>query len=158
MAENINSSSQPQWGRNPKRKVKYAAPKPLAAGGAAPVGPVDDPALIANAATIIKSDRPAPVYPAPAPRASRVESEPDEADFKLRDLVSHMAKGLVDHPEAVDVEIVSAGDGGMLELHVHQDDVGHVIGKQGRTANSLRLTLAAAAGKVDRRVTLEIAD
>jgi hypothetical protein len=149
------SSSQPQWGRNPKRKVKYAAPKSVQAGGA-PVGPVDDPALLAQAATIIRSDRPAP--PPPAPRAAREHHEPDATDEKLRDLVVYLAKGLVDHPDAVDCEIVAAGDGGMLELQVHADDIGHVIGKQGRTAKSLRLTLDAAAGQADRRMSLEIAD
>ena len=56
------------------------------------------------------------------------------------------------------VEILSAGDDGVFELHVHPDDLGHVIGKQGRTARSLRLTLGAAAARVDRRVDLEIAD
>ena len=69
-----------------------------------------------------------------------------------------MAKGLVDHPDDVQVEIVHPGDGGELELRVHGDDMGHVIGKQGRTARSLRLALGAAAGRVDRRVDLEIAD
>ena len=152
------SASQPQWGRNPKRKVKYGAPKSAAAGNVA-VGPVDDPELLAKAAVIIRSDRPAPPPPpARAAREQREHHEPDGTDEKLRDLVVHMAKGLVDHPDAVDVEIVSAGDGGMLELHVHGDDVGHVIGKQGRTARSLRLTLDAAAGLADRRMTLEIAD
>jgi predicted RNA-binding protein YlqC (UPF0109 family) len=150
------SSSQPQWGRNPKRKNKYGAPK-SAEGGGAPLGPVDDPTVIATAAaTIIRSERPA--TPPPAPRAPRENRNPDETDEKLRDLVVHLAKGLVDHPDAVDVEIVSAGNGGMLELQVHADDIGHVIGKQGRTARSLRLTLEAAAGRVDRRMALEIAD
>ena len=69
-----------------------------------------------------------------------------------------MAKGLVDHPEDVAVEIVVAGDDGMLELQVHPDDIGHVIGRQGRTARSLRLALGAAAARVGRRTTLEIAD
>ena len=150
--------SQPQWGRSPKRKVKYGAPK-AAEGGAAPVGPVDDPALLANASLIVRSERPAPPpHAAHASREHREHRDPDPTDAKLRDLVVHMARGLVDHPDAVDVEIVSAGDGGMLELHVHGDDVGHVIGKQGRTARSLRLTLDAAAGLADRRMTLEIAD
>ena len=69
-----------------------------------------------------------------------------------------MAKGLVDNPDAVSVEILEAGDGGELELRVHADDMGHVIGKQGRTARSLRLALGAAAARVDRRMGLEIAD
>jgi uncharacterized protein len=95
-----------------------------------------------------------------APRAAtpRAPREPDEHDFRLRDLVVLMAKGLVDHPEDVSVEIIDAGDGGELELRVHEDDMGHVIGKQGRTARSLRLALGAAAGRVDRRMDLEIAD
>jgi len=76
----------------------------------------------------------------------------------MRDLVVLMAKGLVDHPEDVSVEIIEAGDGGELELRVHGDDMGHVIGKQGRTARSLRLALGAAAGRAGRRMDLEIAD
>jgi predicted RNA-binding protein YlqC (UPF0109 family) len=98
------------------------------------------------------------VIGAPRERVPREHREPDEHDFKLRDLVVHMAKGLVDHPEDVTVEITHAGDGGELELRVHQDDMGHVIGKQGRTARSLRLALGAAAGRIDRRMGLEIED
>lgn len=95
---------------------------------------------------------------APRPPRERIQREPDEHDFKLRDLVGYMAKGLVDHPDDVAVEILSAGDDGVFELHVHPDDLGHVIGKQGRTARSLRLALGAAASRLDRRMTLEIAD
>ena len=95
---------------------------------------------------------------APRPARERIHREPDDLDFQLRDLVGYMAKGLVDHPDDVEVEILSAGDDGVLELHVNQDDLGHVIGKQGRTARSLRLALGAAAGRIDRRMTLEIAD
>ena len=72
--------------------------------------------------------------------------------------MDHLAKGLVDHPEEVAVEILTAGADGVLELSVHPDDIGHVIGRQGRTARSLRLALGAAAGRVDRRTNLEIAD
>ena len=90
--------------------------------------------------------------------APRVHRDPDEIDFKLRDLVIHLAKGLVDHPDDVVCEIVSAGDDGVLELTTHPDDMGHVIGREGRTARSLRLALGAAAAKIDRRVTLEISD
>ena len=95
---------------------------------------------------------------APRERATRENHEPDEHDLRLRDLVVHMAKGLVDHPEDVTVEITHAGDGGEFELRVHQDDMGHVIGKQGRTARSLRLALGAASGRIDRRMGLEIED
>lgn len=69
-----------------------------------------------------------------------------------------MAKGLVDHPDKVDVDILEPGDDASFELHVHADDLGHVIGKQGRTARSLRLALGAAAARAGRRANLEIAD
>jgi len=92
------------------------------------VGPVDDPAALERAAIIVRADRPA-AKPAGevigAPRAStpRGHAEPDEHDHKLRDLVVYMAKGLVDHPDDVSVEVLEAGDGGELELRVHQDDI-----------------------------------
>ena len=69
-----------------------------------------------------------------------------------------MARGLVDHPDDVGVEILRVGEETDLELHVHPDDLGHVIGKQGRTARSLRLALSAAAARSGRRANLEIAD
>ena len=84
--------------------------------------------------------------------------EPDQVDEQLRDLVAFMSRGLVDHPEEVAVEIVEAGEDASFELQVHPDDLGHVIGKQGRTARSLRLVLGAAAQKIGRHANLEIAD
>ena len=94
----------------------------------------------------------------PRESRSREPHEPDEHDESLKNLVIYMAQGLVDHPDDVSVEILEAGDGGELELRTHADDMGHVIGKQGRTARSLRLVLGAAAGRIDRRMGLEIAD
>jgi len=85
-------------------------------------------------------------------------SEPDAVDEKMRNLVAFMAKGLVDHPDDVSVEILEAGRDASFELHTHPDDLGHVIGKQGRTARSMRLCLDAAAQKERRRAELEIAD
>jgi predicted RNA-binding protein YlqC (UPF0109 family) len=155
MSDTNDTAAQGQWGRPTKRKIKYAAPKAHAA--APPVGPVDDPAAIANAAVIVRAERPIHV-PSLAGSSSRAHREPDDGDFRLRDLVGEMARGLVDHPDDVVVEIISAGSEGVLELHVNPDDLGHVIGKQGRTARSLRLTLGAAAARIDRRVDLEIAD
>ncbi len=87
-----------------------------------------------------------------------MQREPDQVDEQLRDLVAFMSRGLVDHPEEVAVEIVEAGDDASFELEVHPDDLGHVIGKQGRTARSLRLVLGAAAQKIGRHANLEIAD
>lgn len=155
MSQNNDASTTTQWGRTPKRKIKYGPPQPQE--GTSAVGPVEDPSAIADPGRIVHAERREPVHVigSPAPRAHR---DPDDGDFKLRDLVGMMAKGLVDHPDDVVVEILSAGDDGVMELHVHPDDLGHVIGKQGRTARSLRLTLGAAAARVDRRVTLEIAD
>jgi len=154
MSDTNSNATQGQWGRPTKRKIKYAAPQTRSE--APPVGPVDDPELLAKAAVIVKSERPIHVPSLASP--TRAHHEPDDGDFKLRDLVNEMARGLVDHPEEVAVEILSAGPEGVLELHVHPDDLGHVIGKQGRTARSLRLTLGAAAARIDRRVDLEIAD
>jgi predicted RNA-binding protein YlqC (UPF0109 family) len=87
-----------------------------------------------------------------------VHHEPDQVDEQLRDLVAFMSRGLVDHPEEVAVEIMEAGEDASFELQVHPDDLGHVIGKQGRTARSLRLVLGAAAQKIGRHANLEIAD
>ena len=69
-----------------------------------------------------------------------------------------MARGLVDHPQDVQVDILTSGSNASFELRVHPDDLGHVIGKQGRTARSLRLALGASASQIGRRANLEIAD
>ncbi len=69
-----------------------------------------------------------------------------------------MARGIVDHPDRVEVELLTAGEDALFELSVHPDDLGHVIGKQGRTARSLRLALGAAAARKGRHAGLEIAD
>ena len=94
-----------------------------------------------------------PPYPSRAPAR-----EPQAEDARLRDLVAYMARGLVDHPDDVEVNVLAPGEDAAFELHVHPDDLGHVIGKQGRTARSLRLALGAAAGLIGRRASLEIAD
>lgn len=74
----------------------------------------------------------------------------------LRELVDFLARGLVDHPEQVEVDEVSEPDALVFELKVAEDDLGKVIGKQGRTAKALRTILAAASVKTRRRVMLEI--
>ena len=100
---------------------------------------------------------PAPLSPRPEPprRAPRSAGAEDE---RLRDLVVMMARGLVDRPDDVAVDILEPGEDAVFELRVHPDDLGHVIGKQGRTARSMRLTLGAAAARVGRNANLEIAD
>jgi uncharacterized protein len=74
----------------------------------------------------------------------------------LRELVDYLARGLVDKPEEVKVDEVSEPDALVFELQVAEEDLGKVIGKQGRTAKALRTILAAASAKTRRRVILEI--
>jgi predicted RNA-binding protein YlqC (UPF0109 family) len=72
-------------------------------------------------------------------------------------LIDYIARELVDHPEAVDVkEVPDGADATLIELRVASDDLGKVIGRQGRTARAIRTLLAAAASKQQRRVSLEI--
>jgi len=74
----------------------------------------------------------------------------------MRALVEQMAKALVDEPEQVSVQTVEDREGTVLELRVGPNDLGKVIGKQGRTARSLRTILGAAGMKQHKRFTLEI--
>jgi uncharacterized protein len=74
----------------------------------------------------------------------------------MRDLVEQIAKALVDHPEQVQVNAVDGEQVTVLELRVHPDDLGKVIGRQGRTAKSIRTLLGAAGMKLKKRFTLEI--
>jgi predicted RNA-binding protein YlqC (UPF0109 family) len=77
----------------------------------------------------------------------------------VEDLLAYLAGQLVDHPDEVRVE-QHEGTGGelILELHVAADDVGKVIGKQGRIARSLRTVVKASAARSGRRVHVEVAD
>ena len=74
----------------------------------------------------------------------------------MRALVEQIAKSLVDEPEKVSVQAVDGEQATVLELRVAPDDLGKVIGKQGRTARSLRTILGAAGMKLKKRYTLEI--
>ncbi|APO45160.1 KH domain-containing protein [Paenibacillus sp. FSL H7-0942] len=74
----------------------------------------------------------------------------------MEELVSIIAKALVDHPEDVTVRTVEKDRLVVYELTVHPDDVGKVIGKQGRIAKSLRTVVTSAAVKMDKRVTVDI--
>ena len=79
-----------------------------------------------------------------------------EAVGDMRTLVEQIAHALVDAPGEVQVTEVEDGDATVLELRVAQTDLGKVIGKQGRTARSLRTILGAAGMKLRKRFTLEI--
>jgi hypothetical protein len=74
----------------------------------------------------------------------------------MKQLIEDIAKALVDVPEEVSVREVTGEQVTVLELKVAPSDLGKVIGKQGRTARSIRTILGAAGMKVNRRFTLEI--
>ncbi|MGD8190173.1 KH domain-containing protein [Brevibacillus ginsengisoli] len=74
----------------------------------------------------------------------------------MKELVELIAKALVDHPEEVRVNAVEKERLVVFELSVHPDDMGKIIGKQGRIAKALRTVVTAAAVQSDKRVTVEI--
>jgi len=74
----------------------------------------------------------------------------------MKELVEFIAKALVDYPEQVQVRTVEGEQVTVLELRVHPEDLGKVIGRQGRTAKSIRTILGAAGMKHKKRLTLEI--
>ena len=75
-----------------------------------------------------------------------------------RDLVEYIVKSLVDDPDAVEVNVVEGEKSTILELRVSPDDIGKVIGKQGRIAKALRTILSATATKSGKHASLEILD
>ncbi|MBQ8095207.1 MAG: KH domain-containing protein [Clostridia bacterium] len=76
----------------------------------------------------------------------------------MEELVRYMAKSLVDHPEAVDVRTVEEPASTVIELRVGPEDMGKVIGKQGRIAKAIRTVVKAASAKSEKPVYVEIMD
>jgi len=74
----------------------------------------------------------------------------------MKQLVTYIAQALVDNPEQVRVDEVEGNQTSVLELKVAKEDLGKVIGKQGRTARAMRTILSAASAKVKKRTVLEI--
>ena len=74
----------------------------------------------------------------------------------MKALIEYSAKSLVDHPEEVQVSEVEGEQTSVLELKVSKEDLGKVIGKQGRTARAMRTILSAASTKSKKRTVLEI--
>lgn len=74
----------------------------------------------------------------------------------MKELVLDIAKALVDNPDAVVVEETRKNDEIILKLTVSQDDMGKVIGKQGRIAKAIRTVIRSAANREDKKVSLEI--
>jgi uncharacterized protein len=77
----------------------------------------------------------------------------------MKELLEYLARGLVEHPDEVEVTEVREDDGSVvLELSVADDDYGNVIGRGGRTASALRTVIKTAAAKDRRRVFVDIVD
>jgi predicted RNA-binding protein YlqC (UPF0109 family) len=76
----------------------------------------------------------------------------------MRDLVEYIARALVDDPAQVSVEEVAGQKTTVYKLRVANQDIGKVIGKDGRTARSIRAVLSAAAAKAHKRAVLEIVE
>lgn len=74
----------------------------------------------------------------------------------MKELIKYMAQALVDNPDKVEVSEVVGEQTSVIELRVAKEDLGKVIGKQGRTAKAMRTILSAASTKVRKRTVLEI--
>ncbi|MDI6688416.1 MAG: KH domain-containing protein [Candidatus Desulfaltia sp.] len=74
----------------------------------------------------------------------------------MKDLIKYIAQALVDNPDQVEVSEVEGNQTSVLELKVAKEDLGKVIGKQGRTARAMRTILSAASAKIKKRTVLEI--
>jgi uncharacterized protein len=74
----------------------------------------------------------------------------------MKDLVLFLAKHLVNNPDEVEVKETQGDTASVLELRVAKEDLGRIIGKQGRTAKSIRTILNAVASRTNRKVVLEI--
>ncbi len=74
----------------------------------------------------------------------------------MKELIEYIAKALVDNPDQVKVSEIEGEKTSVIELNVSKDDLGKVIGKQGRTARAMRTILSAASTKVRKRAVLEI--
>ena len=76
----------------------------------------------------------------------------------MKDLITLIAKALVDSPEQVSVNVLEGSQATVLELNVAKEDLGKVIGKKGRTAKAIRTILNAASAKEKKRAVLEIVE
>jgi predicted RNA-binding protein YlqC (UPF0109 family) len=79
-------------------------------------------------------------------------------DVSMKELVSYIAKALVDDLEHVEISEIEGNQTNIIELKVAKEDIGKVIGRQGRTADAIRTILNCAAAKLSRRYILQIID
>jgi len=82
----------------------------------------------------------------------------EEVTSFMKELVQYLAKSLVTNPDAVEVRETQGETASVLELKVAKEDLGRIIGKQGRTAKSIRTILNAAASRANRKFVLEIVE
>lgn len=76
----------------------------------------------------------------------------------MKELLDYLARALVDNPDDVQIEVIEGERSVILQLRVHPDDIGKVIGKQGRIAQALRTLVKAAATKQGKNAIVEILD
>jgi len=76
----------------------------------------------------------------------------------MKELVEHVARALVSNPDSIRVIEVEGETASVLELKVSREDIGRVIGKEGRTAKAIRTILNAVASRAERKVVLEIVE
>jgi uncharacterized protein len=82
----------------------------------------------------------------------------EKGEVAMKELITYIAKALVDNPDQVEVLEVKGGQTSVLELKVAKEDLGKVIGKQGRSARAMRTILSAASTKIKKRTVLEIVE
>ena len=82
--------------------------------------------------------------------------EEDQTTIMLRDLTLQMAQAVVKYPDRVGIEATAGPSMIVLELRVNPQDMGRIIGKEGRVANAMRTLLRASAAQREKRVTLEV--
>ena len=76
--------------------------------------------------------------------------------MQMKELIEYMSKALVDNPDQVEVREIEGEQSSVVELRVSREDLGKVIGKQGRTARAMRTILSAASTKLKKRAVLDI--
>jgi predicted RNA-binding protein YlqC (UPF0109 family) len=76
----------------------------------------------------------------------------------MKELIRYLARSLVNNPDAVEINEATSDEALVFELRVAKEDLGRIIGKQGRTAKSIRTILNAAASRTNRKVVLEIVE
>jgi len=87
---------------------------------------------------------------------SETKKQKSEEIEMIVDVVTTIAKEICDHPEAVQVKEIPAQNSSIIEVKVHKEDQGKMIGKQGRTADAIRTIIYAASFKYNKRFTLDI--